>query len=266
MVPKHLYKYESLSPQSLENLKAQTLYFGSPLKFNDPYDCALVPNINAPSDQQVEQIRHVYLDDPQTHPNMRAKFSAASTNTLRKIFLETGRSVFTNAVTDFLQNKGVTCFSEHNDDLLMWSHYGGHYKGFCLEFSTAHAPFDKVKKVTYRKDLPTIDLVSLLATNNHDQVLELFCTKSKAWSYEAEWRAIHAQAGTKYTYPTECLTGIYFGPDISHESLEIICLILGGQNGNVKFWRGQRSTTEFKVVFEHFTYTSHLEAKRQGLL
>lgn len=266
LVPTYLYKYESLSPRSLENLKAQVLYFGSPLQFNDPYDCALVPNIRIPSDQEVEQIRRVYLDDPKTPAQMRAKFSAASTDTLKQILMRTGRSVFSHAVEDFLQRRGVTCFSECNDDLLMWSHYGGHYKGFCLEFSTAFPPFEKIKKVTYRKDLPSIDLVPLLVPDNYDQVVELFCTKSEAWRYEAEWRAIHAQAGTKYTYPTECLTGVYFGPDISDDALEIICLILGGQNESVKLWRGQRSTTEFKVVFERFTYTSHLEAKRQGLL
>jgi hypothetical protein len=266
-VPPRLYKYESLSPRSLENLKAQILYFGSPLRFNDPYDCALTPNIRTPSDQEVEQIRSAYpVADPQIPPQERAELATASTDALRQLFLRVGHSALSRAVADFLKRIGVTCFSERNDDLLMWSHYGGRYKGFCLEFATAFPPFEKIMKVTYRKDLPAIDLAPLLASDNYDQVLELFCTKSEAWGYEAEWRAIHAQAGTRYTYPTECLTGVYFGPDISRESLEIICLILGGQNETVKFWCGKRSTTEFKVVFEHFTYTPHLEAKRQGLL
>lgn len=265
-VPLRLYKYESLSSRSLENLKGQVLYFGSPLQFNDPYDCALFPNIRLPSDEEVEQIRRAYLEDSNTPSRQRAVFTVASTDKLRQTLLRAGRSALERIVSEFLQRRGVTCFSERNDDLLMWSHYGGRYKGFCLEFSAVLPPFDKIKKVTYRKDLPTVDLAPLLVDDNYDQVLELFCTKSEAWAYEAEWRGIHDKAGTSYTYPTECLTGVYFGPDISDESREIICLILGGQNEVVKFWRGKRSTTEFKVQFEQITYTSHLDAKRRGLV
>ena len=29
---------------------------------------------------------------------------------------------------------GILCFSEHCDDILMWSHYSDGHKGFCLEF------------------------------------------------------------------------------------------------------------------------------------
>ena len=42
---------------------------------------------------------------------------------------------------------GITCLSEVKDDLLMWSHYGGKYKGFCLEFDSKYAPFTKTLKV-----------------------------------------------------------------------------------------------------------------------
>ena len=55
--PLLLYKYEAFSAQSLENLKNQVIYFGSPLRFNDPYDCALSPSIAEPSDEDVEKIR-----------------------------------------------------------------------------------------------------------------------------------------------------------------------------------------------------------------
>ncbi|WP_366929390.1 DUF2971 domain-containing protein [Polaromonas sp.] len=151
----------------------------------------------------------------------------------------------------------------------MGSHYGGRYTGFCLEFATASAAFEKVMQVRYRNDFPSINLVPILQPEGDDPdclVSQLFCTKSDSWKYEAEWRAIHAQTGTKFVYDSECLTGIFFGPDISQDSLKIICLILGGRNESVKFWRGRRSTTEFKVVFAHFVYTPTIEAKRRGLL
>ena len=108
-------------------------------------------------------------------------------------------------------------------------------------------------------------MARILLHNEFDPVFELFCTKSDSWCYEREWRAIHKEAGTQYVYPPEALTGVYFGPDIDNESLEIVCLILAGQNERVRFYRGSRSNTEFRVLFKPFTYTSYLQAERMGL-
>ena len=265
MLPPRLYKYEPFTTRSLENLKAQSIYFGPPSGFNDPYDCAFVPNIRRPTDEEIETIRAAYLADAATPPTARAQFQTTATGELREMLHRAARSALETSVEAFLARRGVTCFSERCDDLLMWSHYGGRYQGFCLEFDPTKANFGKVKKVTYSNELPVLDLVPLLASDNYEQVLSLFTTKAEAWKYEAEWRAVHSAAGTLYCYPAECLTGVYFGPDMSDQALEIICLILQGQNETVRFWKGRRSSTTFKVDFESFTYTSHIEAKRAGL-
>ncbi|MGF1711490.1 hypothetical protein L4C37_13075 [Vibrio kagoshimensis] len=67
------------------------------------------------------------------------------------------------------------------------------------------------------------------------------------------------------TYPRESLTGVYFGPNITPDMIEIICLILQGQNPTVRFWRGKRSEVSFKVEFEEFFYTSSPKAEELGL-
>lgn len=147
----------------------------------------------------------------------------------------------------------------------MWSHYGGKYKGYCLEFSTENEPFNKLRKVKYVDSMPKIDPVSAIVDKNYGQFLDLYCTKSTSWSYEKEWRAIHNVAGTNFTYSLGSLKGVYFGPDIDTESLEIICLIIQGQNPDALFWRGKRNTEHFRVEFELFTYLSYFKAKQQGL-
>ena len=185
---------------------------------------------------------------------------------LREILFRAAHDTMKTSTENFLKSQGVACFSESNKDLLMWSHYGGRYKGFCLEFSTSADLFAKIRQVRYVPSLPPIDVATVCLNPDFDSVLELFCTKSMAWAYEKEWRAIHHVAGTEFGYPAEALTGIYFGPDIDRQSLEIICLILAGQNENVRLWRGTRSTTEFQVLFEEFRYTSNLEARRKGLV
>ena len=258
-MPLRLYKYEPLTMQALHNLKSQIIYFGSPLSFNDPYDCALTLNIKTPSDNDVEAIRKIYLRKDELPAAVRAQFYTFGIIELREVLLRAARDAIVAARKEFLEARGVACFSERNDDLLMWSHYGGRYKGFCLEFSTTSEPFTKIKQVRYLPILPAVDVATILIDPDFDPVQELFCTKAKAWAYEEEWRAIHNIAGTEFGYPSETLTGIYFGPDIDPQSLEIICLIIGGQNTNVRLWRGARSTTEFRVLFEEFQYMSYLQ-------
>ena len=133
MLPKSFYKYDTISVQSLHNLKSQVLYFGSPLDFNDPYDCSLSPIISPPSNAEIESIRKYYLANPDMQPKIKQEFLNASIDKLREMFMKVGRETIEKAASDFLNNRGVTCFSERNDNLVMWSHYGGHYKGFCLE-------------------------------------------------------------------------------------------------------------------------------------
>lgn len=266
LLPSFLYKYEAFTAQSLQNLKSQILYFGSPLLFNDPYDCALMPNIQIPKDEEVEEIRKIYLKRLDIPQEARQQFETYNLPELREMLLRVTKKMVEETVQSFLKNRGVACFSEKNDQLLMWSHYGGKYKGFCLEFSTTQNKSFKFKKVKYQSELPSIELAPLFLERKFDSVLELFCTKSEAWQYEREWRAIHNQVGTKYVYPSESLTGVFFGPDIDPQALEIVCLILAGQNKEVKLWSGTRSKTKFSVTFQQFTYTSYLDAKEKGLL
>ncbi len=175
------------------------------------------------------------------------------------------KTVVKNSIEEFLANRGVSCFSETNDNLLMWAHYASNYTGICLEFSASSALFELGHKVEYCRSIPEIETVSLLTEENFSQVMKLFCSKSEHWSYEKEWRIIHEEAGTRFHYHSDDLTGVYFGPNISEEILNIICLILQGNNDVVKFWKGKRSDTEFKVEFTEFNYVSHIQAVRQGL-
>lgn len=262
--PPRLYKFESLTPRTLQNIKDQVLYFGSPLGFNDPYDCAVTPNIQELTNDQTEAVRKHYLSDASVSGRKRRALETLATQELRALLQKTASSTMLETVDSFLKNRGVTCFSEKNDDLLMWSHYGGQYRGVCLEFDTQVEPLGLVKPVRYVESLPPLSVAEILLNQEFDHVTELFCTKSVAWRYEQEWRAIHKVAGTKYIYPAHALTGVYFGPDIDDASLEIVCLILGGQNADVRLCRGTRSTTEFKVTFEEFTYTTHLQANGKG--
>ncbi|MCB9299923.1 MAG: DUF2971 domain-containing protein [Lewinellaceae bacterium] len=264
-LPPTIFKYEAFTTRSLLNLKAQSVYYGSPRNFNDPYDCAITASIADPMPDELQRMRDHYLNAPNVPGDVKLELSKLPIAEFKAQMVKSARQALSITRETFLDKNGVTCFSERNDDLLMWAHYGGQYKGFCLEFRTAYEPFKQLRSVKYVKQMPQIRVDSMIVEKKFDQIIDLYCTKSEAWAYEKEWRGIHQTAGTLYTYESSALKAVYFGPDIELGALEIICLILSGQNPEVEFWRSFRSPTEFRVQFEKFTYTSYAEAKRKGL-
>jgi hypothetical protein len=266
--PARIYKYSSFTAQNLENLKNQSIYFNSPRNFNDPYDCSVTPNILTPSDEDVESIRAKYLQETEASLPIHDQMKRASVERLREMFMKSARHVAGLKVKEFSEKRGVSCFSEDCDDLLMWAHYGGNYQGFCLEFDTSH--FIKLHKVKYSETMPQFDLVPILKNPGESEddgdLMSMFLSKSLSWAHEKEWRALHQSAGTLYCYPPAALTGVYFGPEISRAALEIICLILQGQNEKVLFWEGKRDANKYKVDFKKIDYFSHLQAKKKGLV
>ena len=265
-IPKKLYKYESFNELSLRNLKKQSVYFASPRGFNDPYDCAITAEIASLTSEQIEDFKRHYLNNEQIPSEVKDDIKKHSD----QFISEKLKAVVFDSINllrnNFMSNCGITCLSELNDDLLMWSHYGGKYKGFCLEFDSQYPPFTKSRRVKYSNEMPQIDPFPFILGEVDSQFMDLFCLKSESWQYEKEWRVFHMQAGTPFIYQEEALTGIYLGPDMAPECLEIIALIIKGQNENVKLFRGKRSTSAFKVEFEEINYTPHIVAKKLGLM
>jgi hypothetical protein len=263
-IPGTLFKYEGLNTYSLQNLKAQSVYFGSPLKFNDPYDCAITARYADPTPSDLDAIR-AHLKKLEAIP--RKSKSVLATLSDYEI-LTRAKKMAVKATEQmrerFAKTKGITCFSEVNDDLLMWSHYGGRYEGFCLEFSTKDPMFEKIRQVNYTDTMPEFSLYGQMTRKQVEDIIKLFTTKSPVWRHEREWRAIHNQVGTSFVYKADSLKAVYFGPHIQREALEIICLILAGQNPAVDVWQGKRSTTQFKVEFEKSSYTPYILAKSRG--
>jgi len=250
--PRSLFRYEPITLQSLRNLKDQVIHLGSPRRFNDPYDCAFGAALGDLTDGDLARL----LDGVKVN---------ATDETLKLMFKENARKTLSELTEKFLDNRGVSCFTESNENLLMWSHYADGGRGMCLEFSTQEALFEKAKKVTYADSIPVVNLGAILCDHEYERIADLYRTKSNHWQYEAEWRVIHETVGTNWVYEAKSLLGVYFGPNAPDDLLEIVCLILGGQNDSVRFYKGTRSETDFKVEFRQINYISHLEALRAGL-
>jgi len=236
----------------------------SPRHFNDPFDCSLSFKLSQLSEIEISSLSSYYLQSGVTE-NSKLIFNQYGNEDLKLLYQNAAKDTLNKVNEKFLDSYGVCCFSETNDDLLMWGHYSEAFKGFCLEFRTDYEPFKKLHKVTYSDSLPTINTYELMINENHPFVKDLYCTKSAKWRYEKEWRILHDKAGTLFNYEIECLKAIYFGPKIDFALFEILCLILIGQNPKVELWKGKLSDNEFKIEFEKVNYTPYVIAKSLGL-
>ena len=264
--PSTIFKYEPLSLRAIQNLKASSVYFGSPANFNDPYDCSLNTSLAPCSDAELEQLQKESVNFESYPPEVRAEIPKLTPRQFEDKVRRGAETFLEDAVGKFLNTNGVTCFSETNDNLLMWSHYASQHKGFVLEFNTTFEPFNKLQRVKYVDDMPQFELGDFVRNENHGKLLELFCTKSSDWAYEKEWRALHGNGGTQFTYEREALKAIYFGPRISSQDMDLLCFVCHSQFPDTELWKGARSQTEFSVEFSRIPgYIPYLEARAKGL-
>jgi len=243
---------------SKDNLKNCQLYFSSPSKFNDPYDCAIgwikeeldendveimINELNKQKDiselidkspeEQKEQIRNIMKIQPENLKKRNEEF-------IRNI---------NKSVNGPFKNFGVCCFSEEIDNILMWSHYSNSHQGFCLEFETKYDLFNnKLFPVIYDQKIPVIKLQELLTKNSSCDNSKFVRTKSKYWEYEKEWRLIDKDKnGVFYKYEINSLSGIYFGCRMEKTKRKTICSIMKNHNANVNYYEMVPDKLEFKL-------------------
>lgn len=260
--PAFVYKYQPVSLPTLSNLQSQIIYFCAPSNFNDPYDCAIAARIARLTDEEIQELRKLFLAD--ANPAMEDELRRLEDNRLRG-FVEQRTEQVVEALRRERRNTiGIACFTEKKDNLLMWSHYANRGRGICLEFDTTFDPFTLMRRVNYVEHYPALNALRLLNRADRESHVDLFCTKSSDWSYEHEWRSIHSEAGTEWRYDADALKAIYFGPEIDRTHLGVVCQVVQGQFPEVRFFQGHRSGTEFKVEFAEFTYVPTIG--RIGLL
>jgi hypothetical protein len=213
-IPKSVFKYFSPQDTSLNSLEDSYLYYSVYSNFNDPFDC----NLNL----------------------INFKRKKAHYSGTRSKFLSE------------LNNTGICCFTSVNDSILMWSHYAGHHKGFCLEFK-----YDDRKdginpwEVVYKKKFKTADY----HTQKIDSFVHLIYSKSECWAYEKELRTfipnIKNDEERKRLFDKGDLLSVYLGAKCSQELENKIKVILKAVYASKpQLYKAKLSDNEFKIVWE----------------
>jgi Protein of unknown function (DUF2971) len=241
LLPKSLFKYQrfdtnkSVEPDApnedycLQNLRDRQFRLTAPLDFNDPYDTASfflayqavesmpydleaffsMPGIRdhmpeetkellRSSDGRPETVRDILLQ--QIPDELSRKFTLQYREKLFKQLAE----YVVRSTNQFLREKiRVSSFCEISDSIVMWSHYAGYHRGFCLEYDAAQLALNPdilgwLHPVRYNVNL--FDVTNYFKASiqhrtsggpiSNNWAMITACHKSPEWSYEREWRTV----------------------------------------------------------------------------
>lgn len=249
--PKILYQYRPPEGWAFENLCRRVLYFNSLENFNDPYDSRFPPSLYGMTHKQrlvmeagtAEMFREQGIGWAPNPDMSDGEYVLRGEQALREHYAEMRKS------------HGFACFSATNDNLLMWSHYAGHGKGFCLAFYAQDKPLfgdGAAVPIQYRSNLPDAsDTVKFYEKRKPGAPLStVLAHKPKEWEYEQEWRLMRNKQG-EYDYNPQTLRAVYFGTETTESTKEIIRTIVKEKYKSAKLRQGYPSKRRYKVLFKH---------------
>ncbi|WP_044412851.1 DUF2971 domain-containing protein [Thiomicrospira microaerophila] len=205
-----LYKYLPLDDKndkgfdSLKIFTDKTLWYSSPLDFNDPFDCK--PIMKVPSLKDMKRENGDLFK--QVAVNLGVK-GVKKLDSDRRSYIGLKNNVESGKFLRDLTGKvGVTCFSETPKEILMWSHYANNHKGFVVEFEVIPSRYEECLKSISEKELFDCMIYNLLAQpvkytqerpvlkpyikgmKEGELVERLLHSKSSIWQYEREHRIV----------------------------------------------------------------------------
>lgn len=178
----------------------------------------------------------------------------------------------------------MTCFSESNDNTLMWSHYADSHRGFCVEYDIkAHidnscAAYSHLFPIIYTQNRYIKKNIEYLIESHYelkkaiqedyvydsfdplDDILPLFLTKGSEWEYEREWRIIYTKKQIydidnedlyKCNLSFPCISSIYLGyrihPEVRQNIIEICNRIT---DKKVSVFQAELEENSYKIKFK----------------
>lgn len=221
--PRYLYKYRDASALTESIFSSKEMWFSSPTKFNDPFDCNL---------SEVDQ--HSAGDLETYYENMI--LGKPDEEVLRSIGpdLKKLEEIVEKAKLVVLSRTGVLCLSRAFNNILMWSHYANNHKGLVIEFDLKADPefFLSPINISYTTEYQPTDF----AANPHGSITSTISTKSSLWQYEGEVR-IYKNGGVGLTaFHPNCIKRVLFGCKAEPDFIDkIVTLCKSDDLKHVKF-------------------------------
>ncbi len=251
-IPSCLFRYYPANSRTLSSIREKSFYIGGVESFNDPFECQIIRGTNG-NETALQNILDHYQNSDRVPQWVRKALRNVRPSVRVEMINRCANDMIEQAKRDFINARGVICFSETNDNLLMWSHYASGGTGVCIEYRTEHDFFKNAVKVSYSDRPPVVDALAIMESviTQHEPswIKDLYCTKPIEWQYEREWRVIHQKRNTIYTFPGSCLKSIFFGPRCPKEFIDETRLAAS----DTHFIKTYISDETYKIQFKPFT-------------
>ena len=167
---KYLYQYrsgkctkddEGMSHlYDVENLYQNVVWASPASSFNDPYDSRFLLSIEIDCKSELQK-EHIIG--------------------------------FNEFIQNLTEHTYVSCFSENETSLCMWSYYANNHRGFCVEYRTDYLE-EYVYPVNYSNECDQEAKIGNIA-----EIEKRMLTKATDWKHEREWRMLTAGDEDKNT-------------------------------------------------------------------
>ena len=245
--PPLLYQYRPPKPWAFYNLLRGVVRYSPRWKLNDPCEFLIKPSLCGLTSADYEKLREDCPDLFEDAPECMGAFIAHYNDELEKMHAHA------------CKHWRFVCFSACKHNLLMWSHYAGGGKGFCLEFDTADDQlFHVVAKMTYqKKQTNALDAVEVLKQsrkqgNKKQGVYQgTLAHKPLEWRYEKEWRILERcpLISEEKAYSPKTLKAIYLGIGTEPSTKKQIQDIVTKKYRHAELWEAFLVDDKYKMDF-----------------
>ncbi len=173
-------------------------------------------------------------------------------------------NVFINElIREDIENKGICCFSQEDDIILMWSHYALKHTGICLKFDITkdEDTFSFPYKIDYPPQIPKFNYCEYrMNTEQHkgEFVQFVFGTKHKSWDYEDEVRIVRDGSNQNnvgpVTFKKESLIEVIFGCKCDPNIIPLVTNILSNNSYSAQISIMKEYDVEFCLKKEQYSH------------
>ena len=252
--PRYIYMYIPKIEYLESNIVNGRFHVQIPSNFNDVFDSAYtmteedfknIAYTNAPVEQFIyythrdykEKVKEILYANMDYNKRFCDALDILYGSNIDKKIIDEAKNWFLKYSSNLQPtNNKIACFTELNDSVLMWAHYGNNMKGMCLRFDTTKDPllFKHLHKVNYSK------------FRYHQPGFNFYFIKSYDWSYEQEWRIVVDQIDD-FIY-TKSIDAIIMGNRINFQDF-MKCQVLAAEY-NLEIFKAVPDSNEFKIVLE----------------
>lgn len=233
-----LYKYSKIDDYTLENLNKNQLYVNSVNNFNDPYEFIFKYEVR--DSLWIDFLKLIFEDSYTEIPSDVNKDDIM-------------RGITNHYFAQLHDGIGAVCFTENENDDLLWAHYGDCHRGICVEFDNNLLPFSKCEKIEYVNEIYTIIIDDIAYYRDRIPIIhgKSLIRKNTIWSYEKEWRLI-LEAKMLLDYQPTAIRSITFG--FFCKSEDKLRIIKATSHLNVQYYDVARSKDRYRIVKQPYNF------------